>query len=115
MFYELDKELNGTFEDYKNQIIISVKTVLDSNEPINDERSYDEKKLRNLHANIMIMKEEGKKFEVPTEFNKKVMWIEDKAEWLKRDRTKCNTRYIVENHQIPYQDAIEQMKLKYNL
>lgn len=22
---------------------------------------------------------------------------------------------IVENHQIPYQDAIEQMKLKYNL
>ena len=115
MFYELDKELNGTFEDYKNQIIISVKTVLDSNEPINDERSYDEKKMRNLHANIMIMKEEGKKFEVPTEFNKKVMWIEDKAEWLKRDRTKCNTRYIVENHQIPYQDAIEQMKLKYNL
>lgn len=43
------------------------------------------------------------------------MWIEDKAEWLKRDGTKCNTRYIIENHQIPYQDAIEQMKLKYNL
>lgn len=71
MFYELDKELKGTFEDYKNQIIISVKTVLDSNEPINDERSYDEKKMRNLHANIMIMKEEGQKFEVPTEFNKR--------------------------------------------
>ena len=115
MFYELDKELNGTFEDYKNQIIISVKTNLDSNDPINDERSYDEKKMRNLHDIIMKMKEEGKKFEVPTEFNKKVMWIEDKAEWLKRDGNKCNTRYIVENHQIPYQDAIEQMKLKYNL
>lgn len=31
------------------------------------------------------------------------------------NKGRYNTRYIVENHQIPYQDAIEQMKLKYNL
>lgn len=114
MFYDMDKELQWPVnkEEYLDKIIISIKTSIHSNDPINDERKYDNDKMRALHEIVLENKE---LFRLPNEYNKKVMWIEDKEEWLKRMPEQCNTRYIVENHQIPYSEAIERLKNKYNL
>ena len=93
------------FNNIRDKIVISVKTVIDSNDPINDERKFDAIKMRELHKFIELRREfqyiKGK-FGLPLLLNQKVMWIENKAEWLKRGPEKCNTRYIVEHEQIPY-------------
>lgn len=116
MHYELDEHLTEDSEELFNlirdKIVISVKTVINSNDPINEERKFDVIKMRELHKFIELRREfqdiKGK-FNLPLLLNQKVMWIEDKAEWLKRGPERCNTRYIVEHEQIPYDEAIKRL------
>ena len=111
LFYELDRDLTGTFEDYKNRIVISVKTVIKNNEPINSERAYDALKMKSLHD---IFLENRGNYELPTEFNKTVLFIEDKEKWLSLPKEKVNTRSVVKDFIISYEEACEKLK-KYNL
>lgn len=113
LHYELDKEISQDFDKVDDYIAISVKTVVDENDPINPERAYDSLKMRELYRRFLLSREDPEKKINPDSYlakiNQSVIWIDDKEEWLKRPASMCNTRYVVGNHMISYDESLRRV------